>query len=281
MRVALGASKSGQELTPWEGVLAEMITGDFFGADRIDYLLRDSYHAGVAYGRFDHYRLIDSLRILPRQEGSEELVLGATDGGLHAAEGMMLARYFMFSQVYFHRKRQVYDVHLFDYLAALLNSIYGAGTFPVDVATFQTWTDNEVMAYLTASSRKPGSAGHDAARRILTRDVFRELYAWKAEDYKTDPEAVGHVFAAAKDKFGVDAVRLSRRASDAVDAAGFPVLRELGGKTEIVPAANVSEVMIKLPALTIEYVFIDPSMVSESEKWLSAELHNILQPGKE
>jgi hypothetical protein len=28
--------------------------------DRMDYLLRDSYHTGVAYGRFDHNRLIDT-----------------------------------------------------------------------------------------------------------------------------------------------------------------------------------------------------------------------------
>lgn len=32
----------------WEAILAEMVTGDVFGADRIDYLLRDSLHTGVA-----------------------------------------------------------------------------------------------------------------------------------------------------------------------------------------------------------------------------------------
>ena len=41
----------------WEAILAEIIVGDFFGADRMDYLLRDSLHAGVQYGRFDHERL--------------------------------------------------------------------------------------------------------------------------------------------------------------------------------------------------------------------------------
>jgi len=40
-----------------EAILSEIITGDAFGADRMDYLLRDSHHTGVAYGRFDHYRL--------------------------------------------------------------------------------------------------------------------------------------------------------------------------------------------------------------------------------
>ena len=52
-------------LPPWQAILNEIITGASFGADRMDYLLRDSLHAGVAYGRFDHFRLIDTLRILP------------------------------------------------------------------------------------------------------------------------------------------------------------------------------------------------------------------------
>jgi HD superfamily phosphohydrolase len=34
-------------LNTWESILAEIIIGDAFGADRMDYLLRDSYHAGV------------------------------------------------------------------------------------------------------------------------------------------------------------------------------------------------------------------------------------------
>lgn len=52
--------------TPWETILTEIIVGDAFGVDRMDYLLRDSHHAGVAYGRFDQYRLIDTLHILPQ-----------------------------------------------------------------------------------------------------------------------------------------------------------------------------------------------------------------------
>jgi len=38
-------------LDDWEAILSEMIIGDGFGADRMDYLLRDSLHAGVGYGR--------------------------------------------------------------------------------------------------------------------------------------------------------------------------------------------------------------------------------------
>jgi len=53
------------EFNAVDALLSEIIVGDAFGADRMDYLLRDSLHTGVAYGRFDHFRLIDTLCVLP------------------------------------------------------------------------------------------------------------------------------------------------------------------------------------------------------------------------
>jgi HD superfamily phosphohydrolase len=84
----------------WESILSEIIVGDAFGVDRMDYLLRDSLHTGVGYGRFDHFRLIDTLRMLPFSDvpdQGEEPVLGIELGGLHSAEELIMARYFMFS----------------------------------------------------------------------------------------------------------------------------------------------------------------------------------------
>jgi len=79
------------------------------------YLLRDSYHAGVAYGKFDHYRLIDTLRILPHEQ-TDEATLGIESGGLHSTEALLLARYFMYTQLYFHPVRRIYDFHLLEFL---------------------------------------------------------------------------------------------------------------------------------------------------------------------
>ena len=53
------------DFTPWERVVSSIITGDFFGADRIDYLLRDAQYTGLAYGVFDYHQLIEMLRIVP------------------------------------------------------------------------------------------------------------------------------------------------------------------------------------------------------------------------
>ena len=66
--------------------------------DKMDYLFRDSLHAGVPYGRhFDQGRLIGSLCLNERGDG-----LAINDKGKTAAELMVFARYVMFSEVYWH-----------------------------------------------------------------------------------------------------------------------------------------------------------------------------------
>lgn len=66
--------------------------------DKMDYLERDSLHAGVPYGRnFDRNRLIQSLLVNEAGDG-----LAITSKGKTAAELMVFARYVMFSEVYWH-----------------------------------------------------------------------------------------------------------------------------------------------------------------------------------
>lgn len=66
--------------------------------DKLDYLARDSLHAGVPYGRhFDQGRLVASLCVNAAGDG-----LAITDKGKTAAEMMVFARYVMFSEVYWH-----------------------------------------------------------------------------------------------------------------------------------------------------------------------------------
>ena len=66
--------------------------------DKMDYLERDSLHAGVPYGNnFDQQRLIGSLCVNEAGDG-----LAVSDKGRTAAELMVFARYVMFSEVYWH-----------------------------------------------------------------------------------------------------------------------------------------------------------------------------------
>ena len=78
-------------------ILRSMLSGPI-DIDKMDYLGRDSLHAGVPYGRnFDQGRLIGSLCL---NEGGDGLALA--DKGKTAAELMVFARYVMFSEVYWH-----------------------------------------------------------------------------------------------------------------------------------------------------------------------------------
>jgi uncharacterized protein len=96
VKLALGPRKAGLKFSRWETILSEIIVGDAFGVDRIDYLLRDSHHAGVSYGRFDHHRLLETLRILPTP-ATREPALGVEYGGLQSAEALVIARYLIYS----------------------------------------------------------------------------------------------------------------------------------------------------------------------------------------
>ncbi len=80
-----------------ERLLCSMLSGPI-DVDKMDYLVRDSLHAGVPYGRhFDQQRLIDSLCLA---EDGEKIAI--TEKGKTAAELMVFARYVMFSEVYWH-----------------------------------------------------------------------------------------------------------------------------------------------------------------------------------
>ena len=98
----------------------KVIISSQLDADRGDYLLRDSHHIGVKYGVYDHSRLINTLALGVEPE-SEEVVLGVDEGGWHVAEAVVIARYQLFTQVYFHKTRRAYDYHLKEAMKTVLN----------------------------------------------------------------------------------------------------------------------------------------------------------------
>ena len=95
----------GEPHTPFP-VLAEIVSGPNLDADRMDYLLRDSYFTGVSGGRYDADRLAGSLRIF-HVDGRQ--MLGIDRRGVVALESFVLARYMMFASVYFHHTTRMFE----------------------------------------------------------------------------------------------------------------------------------------------------------------------------
>jgi len=110
----------------WKNIISSQLD-----ADRADYLLRDSFHMGVSYGIYDKDRLINTMSISIGDTGTSLVV---EEGGWHVAESLVISRYQMFSQVYFHRVRRAYDHHVEKAMKSILSK-YGekSGYFPPPV----------------------------------------------------------------------------------------------------------------------------------------------------
>jgi len=277
-KLAVGKRKAPPEVeyTLWEELISEIVVGDAFGVDRMDYLLRDSLHAGVEYGRFDHHRLTGSLRILPSplpdQEGSEPPIpnLGVEEGGLHSAEQMLLARYFMFSQMYFHPVRRVYDLHLIDFLLATLPG----GKFPVDIEGHLRSNDDEVYVLMSGAAADHDAPGFESARRIIERQHFKRLYEKTPDIARINPDIETRIVDEARKKFGEDAV-LVDSPEDLKEPPDFPVL-EFDGR--VISSGTASEQLKHMPVIRLGYVFADPDILDEARGWLDANRAALEQP---
>ncbi len=86
---------------PTRNYLTYLIDGEM-DVDRLDFVARDSYYAGVKYGAYDLERLLETLFV----DNNKLAVL--TDGS-YAATQLIFARYFMYEQVYLHRTKRAFE----------------------------------------------------------------------------------------------------------------------------------------------------------------------------
>lgn len=180
VKISIGPEKgSNQSFTNWEKIVSEIIIGDFFGADRIDYLLRDSKSTGVGYGIFDYEQLIEMIRVLPSPEG-EELALGINENGLEACEALLLARHFMHRRVYQYSSVKAYNFHLRRFMKILYTK-----EELLNLERFLALNDTDVIAKLAVAAKDIDHPGHEDARRITYRkERFKAISI--SEDFNPD-----------------------------------------------------------------------------------------------
>jgi uncharacterized protein len=274
-KIAVGKKDAPKEerFTTWETLVAEIIVGDVFGADRMDYLLRDALHLGVAYGRFDYKRLINTLRILPKyQEGEEreeqslEPTIGVELGGLQAAESLLMARYLMFAQVYCHHVRRVYDLHLQQFMRAWLNG----ETYPTNYENFLEISDSNILLAMRKTVRNPELPGHEPARRIIRRDHFKKAYQVSTEERQRDLGILDNLEIHLGDTMGKENVLVDRYRKPTVPG-DFPV-RMNGNKC--VSAMQQSTLLKNLPAAETGYVFVPSEHKQQAQKMVDTYQRN-------
>jgi HD superfamily phosphohydrolase len=170
-------------------VLRELVSGPNLDADRMDYLLRDSYFTGVVSGRYDADQLIGSLRTFETGKGR---VLGVDGRGVVALETFVLARYTMFSTVYFHHTTRQFE----RILQTALREVWSDPHALDPIEEFLEWDDFRVFEALRFSTSS-------SAKAVRER---KPLYALVAEfNAERDLSMFEVCYAALRERYG-DAV---------------------------------------------------------------------------
>ena len=178
----------GDKSDPQTLLIQSLLSGPI-DVDKMDYLYRDSLHAGVPYGQnFDAHRLIDSLCI---NETGDRMAI--TEKGKTAAELMVFARYVMFSEVYWHHavraatamlQRAFYRTHM-ENLNRLNN---GNGVGKTKAVNYSDWFDQGDVDFIRAWYN-----GAPEATLVLLDGLFgatRKLYKRVAHFSCFDSEVI-------------------------------------------------------------------------------------------
>lgn len=216
--------------------VAHAVVSGQLDADRMDYLLRDARMCGVRYGEYDLPRIVET--VVPSDAG-----IAVRAKGLHAAEGLILARYSMFQQVYFHRTRRVLDLLLEQVLPE----------WPAEDEAFLEWDDARAGELLRVDPRP-------AARAVWERRIpacVAELEV-SAVGQRAEADAIaGHLAEALGEAPLVDssARLMTFRPAD------IPIID--GGRTRSVFEA--SPVLRQMnPEVEIRRIYVDRSRANEA-----------------
>ena len=157
-------------------ILIQMISSQL-DADRMDYLLRDSYFTGTTYGHFDLYRILRVMKVF-----NNKIVYKAS--GVQAIENYILARYHMYWQVYYHPTSRSYEqllISIFRRMKDLYLDGYDFGEIrylepflkgKVNVVDYINLDENIVLYYFRFLSEGKDKILADLCNRFLNRKLF-------------------------------------------------------------------------------------------------------------
>ena len=170
-------------------VLKSIVSGPL-DADKQDYLLRDSQFAGVTYGLYDIHQLHRSLMVSDGESGRE---LRITKDGVAAIEQFVMAKYYMFANVYRHRVRLITDQMVTRAIALgievdqihELNVLYRYEAGDAFIENYMRWNDARLFLELGSTTHE-GKLCHKLICRLRDRKLFKRVFR---EQIRLLPEA--------------------------------------------------------------------------------------------
>lgn len=232
-------------------ILIQMISSQL-DADRMDYLLRDSYFTGTTYGHFDLYRILRVMKVF-----NNKIVYKAS--GVQAIENYILARYHMYWQVYYHPTSRSYEqllISIFRRMKDLYLKGYNFGDIrylkpfleeKVDILSYTKLDENIVLYYFRLLSEGNDKILADLCDRFLNRKLFlyhdlnnkdeklkiMDLYAKKGYDPR--------YYVVSDDQSQIPYLYYSNDETEAIEIIVDHELRSLPEVSEIVGAITNSK----------------------------------------
>ncbi len=212
------------DVPPERRFLTQVISGEL-DVDKMDYLLRDSLYCGVRYGVYDLDRLLDTLTVVADPE-TGALGVGVEEGGVHAVEALVLARYYMFTQVYFNLTGKALEQHLSEWMRA------EGRRWPADPELFLRQDDLSTLEAMRASPNRHAQA-------VVHRRHFP--LAFETREHLSEAEGVAFeaLLPELRAHYGEGEILVARSAKDPHRLGGSPVWVRYGdGRLESMESAS-------------------------------------------
>ncbi|HIP91491.1 MAG TPA: HD domain-containing protein [Methanothermococcus okinawensis] len=225
------------EVLQCKGPEGSLIGGDI-DIDRIDYLLRDSYHTGVAYGSIDYNRLIRCIVLFEDSKPK----LGILEKGVVAAESLLIARYQMYSSVYMHPTSRISETMLKN------AAIWGIEEGLFKVKDLSRMDDIDLISIL----RNSQGEGNKLIRMLDRRELFKNILTLKYNELS--PEEKWILINLGEE----DIRRIEEELSERFNTTVF---------LDIPPYPKISEHRITVIAGDRRYRLDEISPLAENLKW--------------
>lgn len=176
--------------------LIEHLISSQIDIDRLDYLERDAYYTGTAYGHIDLDRL---MRVMHIKDGN--IIYSVS--GIHAIENYLISRYHMYWQVYYHPVARSYEVILEKIYLRVKNLCLMDFEFKADIQPLKRLIENpedldsfiQIDDFFINGLISSFTKSKDAILKTLADD-FLNRHIWKyMDDDEKNQDLINHIKA--------------------------------------------------------------------------------------
>ncbi|MBQ9899724.1 MAG: HD domain-containing protein [Acholeplasmatales bacterium] len=214
--------------------LLEALVSSQLDVDRMDYLSRDAYFTGAAYGHIDYYRILRSMKIV-----NNKLCVRAS--GVHSIESYLMSRYHMYFQVYYHPIARSYE-SLLENIYRRVNDLVAEGKkIDAPIEAFLKVINNNCDvesyidlddAYVNGFIKQFTKSSDDILRKLSLCLINRHLYRYIDLADDPDPEEI----EAIKSKYSEDVLKYYYLESK-VEGVAYSIYKK----------TNINDIKVLLP----------------------------------